>query len=145
LQRGEDMSQPTVRDYMSSSPITVGQTQSLAAAHRLMRENGIRHLPVLEGGELVGILSQRDLHLVETLRDVDPATVLVEEAMTPDPYTVGPRVHLTTVMRHMAEHRQGSAVVIDGGKVVGVFTTVDALRAAADLLGPPHGLARDEP
>src|SRR5690606_1318822 len=80
-----------IERYMTQSPHTIGRDQTLAAAHRVMREHGIRHLPVLEGGKLVGIVSQRDLHLLETLDDVDPEQVEVSEAMTQDVYAVGPR------------------------------------------------------
>jgi acetoin utilization protein AcuB len=61
---------PTIQKYMTPTPHTIGQEQTLQVAHDVMREHGVRHLPVLEGGKLVGLLSQRDLHLVETLREV---------------------------------------------------------------------------
>ena len=125
---------PHVEKYMTPSPYSVGQEQSLAQAHRLMRDHHIRHLPVLHGGRLVGVLSDRDLHLIETLRDVDPDKVTVEEAMSPTVYAVSPRAGLDEVVRELAAHKYGCAVVEDNGKLVGVFTTVDAMRAFADLL-----------
>ncbi|APR88120.1 CBS domain protein [Minicystis rosea] len=125
---------PHVDRYMTSSPFTVGREQPLIQAHLLMREHGIRHLPVLHGGKLVGMVSDRDLHIIETLRDVDPEKVLIEEAMVSDVYTVAPKAPLDEVVREMAAHKYGSAVVVDHGKVVGVFTTVDAMQAFADLL-----------
>jgi len=125
---------PHIDKYMTPGPHSVGQEQPLAQAHKLMREHRIRHLPVLHGGKLVGVLSDRDLHLIETLRDVDPEKVTIEEAMSPTVYTVSPKASLDEVVREMVEHKYGCAVVEDNGKVVGVFTTVDALRAFADLL-----------
>lgn len=80
----------------------------------------------------MGILSDRDLAFVENLRDVDAAKVRVEEAMTATPYCVKKTARLGDVAREMAEHRYGSAVVMENDHVVGVFTTVDALRALAD-------------
>ncbi len=94
-----------------------------------MRKHHIRHLPVLDGGKLVGVVSLGDLHLVETLAEVDPAKVRVEEAMSAEPYTVSPDTPVGDVAAEMAEHRYGCAIVVDEQKVVGVFTTVDALRA----------------
>jgi acetoin utilization protein AcuB len=123
-----------IGDYMSINVHSVGKGQSLATAHDMMRANQIRHLPVLEGGKLVGIVSLRDLHLVETLPDVDPNEVKVEDAMTEDVYGVRRTENLGMVAAHMAEHKLGCAVVLEGNKVVGVFTTVDALRALADSL-----------
>src|SRR5262245_29890409 len=119
---------------MTTCPHTIGRDQNLAQAHKMMRANDIRHLPVLDGGALVGVLSDRDLHLIETLRDVDVEQVIVEEAMTPNVYTISPDTLLDEVVREMARHKYGSAVVMDHGKVVGVFTTVDALGALAELL-----------
>lgn len=125
---------PKIEKYMTPTPRTIGQEQTLAAAHRLMRDERIRHLPVLEGGRLVGMLSDRDLHLIESLKDVDPEKVPVEDAMTPTPYTVEPDAPLDEVVATMAQHRYGSALVERRGKVVGIFTAVDALRAFAELL-----------
>ncbi|MBI5513532.1 MAG: CBS domain-containing protein [Deltaproteobacteria bacterium] len=119
---------------MTATPHTVGRDQPLTVAHRLMRDHRVRHLPVVHVGKLVGLVSDRDLALIETLRDVDPAEVIVEEAMTQAPYTVGPDASLAEVAEHMAAHRYGSCVVVDGERVVGVFTTVDALEALAALL-----------
>jgi len=124
----------TVADRMTKTPYLIGMEQSLRVAHDLMRNNRIRHLPVLHGGKLVGLLSLRDLHLVETFRDVDPETVRVEEAMSQDVYAVPPKTPLREVVSEMAERKIGSAVVIEGTQVVGVFTTVDALETLASAL-----------
>ena len=128
------MPSPTVARYMSPAPVTIAPERTLLEAHGLMRARRIRHLPVVEGGRLVGVLSQRDLYLLETLETVDPASETVREAMTADPYAVPPGAPLERVALEMAERRIGSAVVVDGGAVVGLFTTVDALRALAVLL-----------
>jgi acetoin utilization protein AcuB len=113
---------------MSAAPSTVGPEQTLATAHRLMRAKRIRHLPVLRAGKLVGILSQRDLLLIETLPDVDPATVPVEDAMSTDVLAVSTEMPLATVATRMAERRLGSAVVMEKDRVVGLFTATDACR-----------------
>jgi acetoin utilization protein AcuB len=132
-----------VGDHMTRSPHTVGRTVTLAAAHDLMRSFHIRHLPVLEEGRLVGIVSQGDLHLIETLRDVAPEQVLVEEAMTDDPFVAAPDAPLAQVVRQMAERRHGSVVVVEGRTVVGLFTTTDAMRVLLELLeDKPAPLAR---
>jgi acetoin utilization protein AcuB len=125
---------PSIQKYMTTSPHTVGEDQPMSVAHRLMREHRIRHLPVLRGSKIVGIVSDRDLNMVETLKDVDPQTVRVGEAMTQDPYQVSPDAALDEVVSTMAESKYGSAIVTQNGKVVGIFTTVDACRAFSDLL-----------
>jgi acetoin utilization protein AcuB len=125
---------PTIQKYMTTSPHTVGSDQTLAYAHALLREHRIRHLPVLRGGELVGMLTERDLALIETLKDVDPQLIRVEDAMNGAVYCVKPESPLDEVVSEMASKKYGSAIVVQNDKVVGVFTTVDACAALAGLL-----------
>ncbi len=125
---------PTIQRYMTPAPHTIGAEQSLTKAHERMRELGIRHLPVLRGNQLVGIVSDRDVALITALDNVDPALVLVADAMTSDVLTVSPDAPLDEVATLMAERKSGSVVVEQNHKVVGIFTTVDGMTALADLL-----------
>jgi len=139
---------PTIKDYMTSTIHSIGAEQTIARAHAVMREHQIRHLPVLQGGKLVGVLSDRDLYWMETLRDVDANSMRVDEGMAQIPYAVSPDTPLYDVAREMAEHKYGSAVVMSHEKVVGVFTTTGTgsmhavgstahfLVVAESLLGP---------
>ena len=131
----------SVGAIMTPQPVTVGRQESLATAHRLMRSHDIRHLPVLEQGDLVGILSQRDLLLLETLRGVDIDEDLVEDAMTTDTYAVSPDTPVATVARHMARKRYGCAVIMERGRVAGIFTATDALRIVAAVVPTAAGPA----
>jgi acetoin utilization protein AcuB len=123
-----------ISNFMTKSPHSIGRDQTLSSALALMRRLEVRHLPVLDGGRIAGLLSQRDVLFVETLRDVDPSKVLVEEAMSTDVYAVGPETPLVDVVAHMADHKYGCAVVVDGVHVIGIFTTVDALHALVSTL-----------
>jgi len=125
---------PKIQKFMTTVPHCINRTDTVAAAHKMMREHDIRHLPVVDGEKLVGIVSQRDLHLIETLKDVDAEKVSVDDAMTTNPYTVSPDAELDEVVAEMAEQKYGSALVVQNHKVVGVFTTVDAMRAFSELL-----------
>lgn len=127
-----------IQSFMTRSPHSIGVEQTLERAHEMMRAHAIRHLPVLSGGRLVGILTERDLALVETFHDVDPSEVLVEDAMSTAVYVVSPDVPLDEVVNTMADHKYGSAVVMQNRSVVGIFTTVDACRALADVLRTPR-------
>jgi acetoin utilization protein AcuB len=127
----------TIRHFMTRLPHTIEIGRTLADAHRLMRQHRIRHLPVLEHGKLVGVVSERDLHLLETLRDVDPNEVTVEEAMSPDVFAVRSNAALANVARVMAERKYGSAVVVSGSEVLGIFTAIDSLRILAELVKNP--------
>ena len=120
--------------YMTPSPHSIGRDQTLSTALALMRRYDVRHLPVLDGGRIAGVLSQRDVLFVEALRDVDPAMVKVEEAMSPNVYAVGLETPLVEVLAEMADHKYGCVFVVEATRVAGVFTTVDALRVLVAAL-----------
>jgi acetoin utilization protein AcuB len=126
-----DVRATAIRHFMTRSPHTVGAEQSLDQAHAIMRARRVRHLPVLHGGRLVGIVSQRDLMLIESLPGVDTKEVPVADAMTTDIYAVAPTTPIAEVANRMADRKLGSAIVTDGERVVGVFTVTDACRALA--------------
>lgn len=125
---------PTIQKYMTTTPHSIGGDETIEAASKLMREHGIRHLPVLEGETLLGVLTDRDIKFVEGFRDVDPSTLTVAEAMIEEPYTVSPVTPLDEVTNTMAERKYGCAIVVQSRRVVGIFTTVDACRALSELL-----------
>jgi acetoin utilization protein AcuB len=118
---------------MTVAPHSIATDDSLAMAHRRMRELKTRHLPVLRGTTLKGIISERDVALAEAF-GLDPNEVSVEEAMSAEPYTVSPHAPLSRVARAMAAHKYGCAVVTEGSELRGIFTTTDALRALAEVL-----------
>lgn len=125
---------PTISKYMTTQPHTINSQLTLAQAEKVMNEYRIRHLPVLEGGKLIGVLSDRDIKMVSSFKDVDPTRVTVEEACTFDPITVSPNAPLDEVVSLMAEKRIGSVLVVDNHKLVGIYTWVDALRAFYEIL-----------
>jgi acetoin utilization protein AcuB len=125
---------PTIQKYMVTMPHTIGADSSLEKAEKMMREYRIRHLPVLRGGQLVGVLSDRDVKMVETFKDVDPEKVSVEDAMSSDPYITSPGASLDEVAQLMADKKWGCALVVDNKKLVGIFTWVDALHAMGEIL-----------
>jgi acetoin utilization protein AcuB len=126
-----------IEKYMTSGPHSVGAEQTLEHAAGVMKKHDIRHLPVLHGGKLVGIVSDRDLRLIEALADVNPALMTVSDAMASTVYSVSPETPIHEVVSMMAAHKYGSAVVMKNGKVIGIFTTVDVCKAFVDLFGTP--------
>lgn len=122
---------------MTADPHVIGPDVSLAQARRRMDELGVRHLPVLEDGKrgrLIGLLTQRDLLMLEAITDLDPARIPVRSAMQVDVFGVDRGTPLDEVVATMASHKYGSAVVWSGGAVVGIFTSVDAMRTLAELV-----------
>jgi acetoin utilization protein AcuB len=124
-----------IRERMTAGPITIAPGESVAHALKVMQDRGVRHLPVVDEDKLVGIVSERELMIIENMDSVDSAHVLVRDALIAAPFTAAPDEPLGEVARKMAKGRYGSAVILEDDKVVGVFTTVDALETLADVLG----------
>ena len=116
-----------ISDFMTPMPHTVGSEQTITFAQKLMQKYEIRHLPVLHGGELYGVVSDRDLGMIAGLNEVNPDNTTVEEAMTQEAYTVSKETALFAVLNEMLEHKYGSAIVVEGNQIVGILTTHDAL------------------
>lgn len=122
-------SAPTVQEFMTVEPCSIAPDAPLSEAARIMREHSIRHLPVLKGGQLVGALSERDIHVARTFRSVTLETTKVETLMNDKPLSVDASTALSDVAARMIDRKVGSAIVTHGGVVVGIFTTHDGLHA----------------
>jgi len=114
-----------VADRMTSSPVTVAPSDSLAQAQKKMHVGGFRTLPVLRNGRLVGIVSDRDTrpflgHLVD---------IPVKEAMTRTVVTVRPETPLEQAAQMLLRHKIGALPVLQGGELVGIISTTDILAA----------------
>lgn len=125
---------PQIQKYMTFLPKTIAHDQTIAQAKDLMKKIHIRHLPVTKKGTLIGILTDRDINLVLQFVDSNSEKIRAEDACSPEPYSTTPDALLSDVVRYMADHQLGSALIMDNGKLVGIFTQVDACRAIADLL-----------
>jgi acetoin utilization protein AcuB len=125
---------PSIRKFMSTQPLTMQPSARLSECQTLMRDKHVRHLPICEGEKVVGLLSDGDLMRAVSLHGVDATKSLASDVMTPKPYTVSPDAPVDEVVREMAGHKYGSAVVVDHGHVVGMFTAIDAMSAFAELL-----------
>jgi acetoin utilization protein AcuB len=121
---------------MTPFPYSIAIDAPVNEALEFMRRAKIRHLPVVENGEVRGIVSDRDIKLMLGPDFAYPHAeeVAVREAMAPDSYIVDLSTPLDVVLDYMATHRIGSALVTRKGKLVGVFTSTDACRAFADML-----------
>lgn len=116
-----------VSELMRRSPITIAPDAMLEEARKLMADNRIRHLPVVERGKLVGILSSVDLgpHLSQLAR------TKVNSAMTADPTVVSASVDAVTAARLMLDRQVRALPVVDGEKVVGVISASDIVEEYA--------------
>jgi acetoin utilization protein AcuB len=120
-----------VREYMSRLPEEIDRRESLATALRRMQEHDVRHIPVMDGAELFGVLSRQDV-LDACLRHGPRAECLAVGAVcTVAPLTVSPVDTIAAVAAQMVERGVTSALVTDGDMLVGIFTSTDALRVLA--------------
>ncbi len=126
--------EPLIRDFMTLQPQTIQGKESVETAAAMMSKSGIRHLPVMKDGTLAGILSEREVNLASGMESIDPKQVLVIDVCSEKPYIVLPETPLREVVDTMAKRHLGSAIVMEYGKLLGIFTTVDACRALHDLL-----------
>lgn len=124
------MNSPTVEHFMTRHPHSIRAGESVATALELMKKVDCHHLPVLDGGRLVGVLSDRDVRLVKRTQVKD---VKVEDVCTEDPHEVDLDTSVATAAAVMAERRIHSLLVTENGKLVGIFTSTDACRALASL------------
>jgi len=117
-------------------PHSIDVEAPVAEAGKFMRSHDIRHLPVTQNGELIGIVSERDLKsLLGEDIEADPGGELkVRDAYVDDPYVVDVGDSLAAVLETMAGRHLGAAVVTKKGRLVGIFTSTDAYRHFAEFL-----------
>jgi acetoin utilization protein AcuB len=125
----------TVSEFMHAPVHTIGSDQPLSRARQELHKLGVHHLPVLEGGRCIGILSDRDMQLAYIVESQKADTISIKDACVSEVYEVLPTAPLAEVARTMAERKIGSAVVVEKGKVCGIFTVTDACRALAAIAG----------
>ncbi len=133
-----------IRDVMTRNPITVESETLVLDAQRVMKENNIRRIPVVDKGKLVGIVTKHDLLEASP----SPATSLsvfelnyllakmkVKEIMKKNPLTIGPDTPFEEALRLGQEKKIGSFPVVENGKLVGITTESDIIRFVTRVLG----------
>lgn len=127
-----------VKEWMTADPLTLQAKDSLMHARVMMKRHSVRHLPVLSGTQLVGLLSDRDLRnytpsYCSTLDVYEMhymiSKLTVDDAMTPRPVTVAPETTMARAGELMIKKKIGSLPVEKDGKVVGILTETDVIRA----------------
>jgi|SRR3972149_706916 len=131
-----------VGDWMTRKVVTISPKQTLPVSHKLMKDHSIRRLPVVDAGQLIGILTLGDI------REASPsdatslsifelnyllAELTVDRIMTKDPITVTPATRLSEAAKLMLQHKIGGLPVLEGHKLVGIITESDIFRAYVRL------------
>ncbi len=136
----------TIRELMSGGLITVRRETPVLEARDLMVKERIRHLLVTQtGGALVGIVTDRDirLNLPSTATSLSVweinhllTKLMVEQVMTQSVITVGPDRPAREAARLMLDHKIGALPVLDDGRLVGIITETDIVRAFVHMTAP---------
>jgi len=119
----------SVAQWMTVNPVTVEPDAPLPVARRLMHEGNFRTLPVVSRGQLVGIITDRDLRIA--LERSEKLTV--EQAMTWDLFTVTADTSIFDASRLLAERKVGALPVVEKGQLIGVISTEDLLKAFVEV------------
>ena len=123
----------TVFEYTTPNPYFVNSDDSIGEIAEVIMQKGVRHIPVMEDGEIVGVISHRDIGF--RYYDSIDRELTAKDIMTPEPYIVDFNTPLESVAFNMSQRKIGSAIVQDcHGDLVGIFTSTDALNALIDVI-----------
>ncbi|MBK9321477.1 MAG: CBS domain-containing protein [Bdellovibrionaceae bacterium] len=123
-----------VDEFTTPDPITAVETSSIEDMVHLMKENGVRHLPIIRDGKVVGIVSDRDIRLASGLNSREKMQIEAKHIMASDPVTVNSQTSLDEVALEMSRSKIGSVIVNDENeKFLGIFTVTDALNALIEI------------
>jgi CBS domain-containing protein len=118
-----------VRELMTKQPTTVEPDATLGRVATLMKQEDCGSIPVVEGGRLVGIITDRDIVVRGIAAGADPKTERVAKVMSSNPVTVGPDDDVMDAERKMADRQIRRLPVVEGGKLVGIIVTAQIARA----------------
>jgi len=122
-----------IAQVMTPAPKSIGPEVSLSKAQEMMAKLKVRHLPVVVGGKVVGLLSDRNAKAASLSKWGEG--FLVEDVMISNPFVVQPSESLDSVLSQMIKNKYGSVVVQEkNGDVTGIFTTLDALYVLRNIL-----------
>jgi acetoin utilization protein AcuB len=135
-----------VRDIMKSPVVVAEADATLASTYSLMQERGIRHVPVVRKGSLVGIITDRDLRLATSALSVKPFSpgARLEKVMSQPVQTADPLDPVEEVARTMRQLKIGCLPVTSGNELVGIVTGLDLLDALLRLTGVSMATGRLE-
>ena len=138
---------PVLKTAMTPFPYSVGLDASFEEASELMGHHDVRHLPVTREHRVIGVITDRDMTSAMHVRaqSNDSDELRVSDLYMTDPYIVSMDEPIENVLLTMAERHIGSAIVTKAGKLVGIFTSVDACRIFGEYLREhfPHSMDDD--
>lgn len=123
----------SVEEYTTPNPVIAVEGSSVDELNELMQKHDIRHLPIVRGTDVVGIVSDRDLKVVAGLNLTERSLICASDIMARDPVAVDAETRLDEVALEMSQRKIGSVLVTEGDKLLGIFTVTDALNALIEV------------
>jgi CBS domain-containing protein len=124
------MATATVQDVMTQSPTAIESNENAIEAARMMLAENVGSIPVVQGDELVGMVTDRDLVLQVMAKDLDPNTVPVSQVCSEDPVVATPDEPLHAALGRMAAEQLRRLPVVEGQRLVGILAQADVARSA---------------
>lgn len=124
------MTNERVREAMTPSPTTVDASENVLESARLMAAEDVGSLPVVDDGQLVGMVTDRDLVLQVLAKDLDPHKTTVGSVCSENPVVVAPEDSLAEALQRMARERVRRLPVVEDRRLVGILAQADVSRAA---------------
>ncbi len=125
-------------NLMTADPVTIGSHDTLSRAKSFMEAGGFRRLPVVDDGRLVGILTERDLRKYSGFLEA----TRVNAAMRTTLITVTPHDTVEDAARLMLKHKIGGLPIVAAGRLVGIITTTDLLRAFLNVVSATNHIVQ---
>ncbi len=135
-----------VREIMETKLVTISASERLSMVEDIMTLGRVRHMPVVQGGRLVGVVSERDLlraslSVLSEHRDAERRMFLhvveISRVMSSPPIVIGPDATIREAALLMADRKIGCLPVVEGDELIGLVTETDVLRWVAGVSAPP--------
>jgi CBS domain-containing protein len=115
----------SIRDTMTTDPLSITPRDPVVEAARLMRDENIGSLPVTDGGRLVGMLTDRDIAVRVVAEGMSPDSTTVADVLSPDPVAARPDQDLDEALHLMAQHQVRRLPVVEDDRLVGILAQAD--------------------
>lgn len=123
-----------VEEFTTPNPMTATGDASIDTLREMMATHGVRHLPIMRDGKVIGVVSDRDVRVAQGLSAEHKIQINAADIMAADPVTVKASMALDDVAYTMSDRKIGSVIVVEeDGEFLGIFTVTDALNALIEL------------
>lgn len=123
-----------LKDYINKEPVSIHCEETLVKAENLMMMKNCRHLPVTEKGKVIGVISDRDLKILNCMNNLPREEKKLKDILNPEFYTVEIDTNIADVVKKIYNERIDYALVMKNGNFIGIITHIDILQAFLDCI-----------